>query len=135
MRSTQPPLGWFGLPAFDSCDAHSCRLAKRCGQVEISQIYSNRLAVGVKRGDGAPGGIRTHDPLLRRQPLYPLSYWDTVWPACGWKPGGDTGPLIFYEQAKRGVKATPLATPGLEPAGDGPLEPLGEAPASALVHQ
>ncbi len=27
--------------------------------------------------NGAPGGIRTHDPLLRRQPLYPLSYWDT----------------------------------------------------------
>ena len=21
--------------------------------------------------DGVPGGIRTHDPLLRRQPLYP----------------------------------------------------------------
>ena len=25
--------------------------------------------------DGAPGRIRTRDPLLRRQPLYPLSYW------------------------------------------------------------
>ena len=25
---------------------------------------------------GVPGGNRTHDPLLRRQPLYPLSYWD-----------------------------------------------------------
>ena len=25
---------------------------------------------------GVPGGIRTHDPLLRRQPLYPLSYRD-----------------------------------------------------------
>ena len=24
---------------------------------------------------GAPGRIRTRDPLLRRQPLYPLSYW------------------------------------------------------------
>ncbi len=24
--------------------------------------------------DGAPGGNRTHDPLLRRQLLYPLSY-------------------------------------------------------------
>ena len=23
---------------------------------------------------GAPGGNRTHDPLLRRQLLYPLSY-------------------------------------------------------------
>ena len=27
--------------------------------------------------DGVPGGIRTHDPLLRRQPLYPLSYRDS----------------------------------------------------------
>ena len=27
---------------------------------------------------GAPGGIRTRDHLLRRQPLYPLSYWDTL---------------------------------------------------------
>ena len=25
---------------------------------------------------GVPGGIRTPDPLLRRQPLYPLSYRD-----------------------------------------------------------
>ena len=25
---------------------------------------------------GVPGRIRTRDPLLRRQPLYPLSYWD-----------------------------------------------------------
>ena len=33
---------------------------------------------GVEDGpiaDGAPGRIRTRDPLLRRQPLYPLSYW------------------------------------------------------------
>ena len=27
-----------------------------------------------RKKNGAPGGIRTHDPLLRRQPLYPLSY-------------------------------------------------------------
>ncbi len=29
---------------------------------------------GVKQNEksaGVPGGIRTHDPLLRRQPLYP----------------------------------------------------------------
>ncbi len=26
---------------------------------------------------GVPGRIRTRDPLLRRQPLYPLSYWDS----------------------------------------------------------
>ena len=25
---------------------------------------------------GVPGRIRTRDPLLRRQPLCPLSYWD-----------------------------------------------------------
>ncbi len=25
---------------------------------------------------GVPGWIRTNDPLLRRQPLYPLSYRD-----------------------------------------------------------
>ena len=29
-----------------------------------------------KFGFGVPGRIRTRDPLLRRQPLYPLSYWD-----------------------------------------------------------
>ena len=27
--------------------------------------------------NGVPDRIRTCDPLLRRQPLYPLSYWDT----------------------------------------------------------
>ena len=27
---------------------------------------------------GVPGGIRTRDPLLRRQPLYPLSYRDCL---------------------------------------------------------
>ena len=30
---------------------------------------------------GVPGGIRTHDPLLRRQLLYPLSYRDCAAPA------------------------------------------------------
>ena len=29
---------------------------------------------------GVPGGIRTHDPLLRRQLLYPLSYRDNFIP-------------------------------------------------------
>ena len=28
--------------------------------------------------DGAPGGDRTHDPLLRRQLLYPLSYQGVI---------------------------------------------------------
>ena len=27
---------------------------------------------------GVPGGIRTHDPLLRRQSLFPLSYRDNI---------------------------------------------------------
>ena len=32
-------------------------------------------------GGGTPGRIRTRDPLLRRQPLYPLSYWglNSIW--------------------------------------------------------
>ena len=30
--------------------------------------------VQVFEKNGAPGGDRTHDPLLRRQLLYPLSY-------------------------------------------------------------
>ena len=30
-----------------------------------------------ERKNGAPGGDRTHDPLLRRQLLYPLSYQGT----------------------------------------------------------
>ena len=33
-------------------------------------------------GVGVPGRIRTRDMLLRRQPLYPLSYWDTVYRKC-----------------------------------------------------
>ncbi len=28
---------------------------------------------------GVPGRIRTRDPLLRRQPLCPLSYWDVIY--------------------------------------------------------
>ena len=31
-----------------------------------------------ENGFGVPGGIRTHGPLLRRQPLCPLSYWDAL---------------------------------------------------------
>ena len=32
-----------------------------------------RLSIGLilASKNGVPGGIRTHDPLLRRQPLYP----------------------------------------------------------------
>ncbi len=35
-------------------------------------------AVALDTGIGVPGRIRTRDPLLRRQPLYPLSYWDAM---------------------------------------------------------
>ena len=31
-----------------------------------------------RSGDGAPGGIRTHDPQLRKLVLYPLSYGRTI---------------------------------------------------------
>ena len=36
-----------------------------------------RLQIPLHSENGAPGGIRTHDPLLRRQLLYPLSYQGT----------------------------------------------------------
>ena len=39
---------------------------------------SNSLQPDTNNVAGAPGGIRTRDHLLRRQPLYPLSYWDTL---------------------------------------------------------
>ncbi len=32
----------------------------------------------IKKTNGAPGGDRTHDPLLRRQLLYPLSYQGVI---------------------------------------------------------
>ena len=34
--------------------------------------------VQVFEKNGAPGGDRTHDPLLRRQLLYPLSYQGVI---------------------------------------------------------
>ena len=55
--------------------------------VKVKQIVKQNRKVtcnSVDRGavlasnSGVPGGIRTHDPLLRRQPLYPLSYRDTL---------------------------------------------------------
>ena len=36
------------------------------------------------RVDGVPGGGRTHDSLLRRQLLYPLSYGDQ-WAMGPWR--------------------------------------------------
>ena len=35
---------------------------------------SNHLSYSRHENLGAPGATRTHDPLLRRQMLYPLSY-------------------------------------------------------------
>ena len=37
--------------------------------------FKGSVVEGSPIADGAPGRIRTRDPLLRRQPLYPLSYW------------------------------------------------------------
>ena len=54
-----------------------------------------------KRGDGAPGGIRTHDPLLRRQTLYPLSYRGTHE-----EEPVDTSLQLSYERLRTSVKAT-----------------------------
>ena len=38
--------------------------------------------VQVFEKNGAPGGDRTHDPLLRRQLLYPLSYQGIMQKSC-----------------------------------------------------
>ncbi len=47
-------------------------------------------------GAGAPGGIRTRDHLLRRQPLYPLSYWDTLSTYREWYPSLEIGVKLPY---------------------------------------
>jgi hypothetical protein len=43
---------------------------------ERTRAITSVITGGPKLGeeDGAPGGTRTHDLLLRRQTLYPLSY-------------------------------------------------------------
>ena len=46
----------------------------RISKKNIRKLRGKSLSVDY---DGVPGGIRTHDPLLRRQPLYPLSYRDS----------------------------------------------------------
>ena len=53
-------------------DSKWCHLATKLG----IRGKARALMGGV---GGVPGRIRTRDPLLRRQPLYPLSYWDTSW--------------------------------------------------------
>ena len=49
---------------------------------KVKQNGGNSTTGNQRRGKfeaniGVPGGIRTHDPLLRRQPLCPLSYRDS----------------------------------------------------------
>ena len=41
-------------------------------ELNKTDIGSGQMGKGTK--SGSPGGNRTHDPLLRRQLLYPLSY-------------------------------------------------------------
>jgi hypothetical protein len=55
-----------------------CRLVNTPVNDE-SQSVNNQVAdLGLTdTKSGVPGRIRTRDPLLRRQPLYPLSYWDS----------------------------------------------------------
>ena len=71
----------------------------------ISDLRLDRLV-------GVPGRIRTRDPLLRRQPLYPLSYWDMVtdastilagpWPVklCRRPVGGRSGSCRSLRKAQ-----------------------------------
>ena len=50
---------------------------------QIAATRGGKLTTGGQRAwQGAPGWTRTHNLLLRRQALYPLSY------------GGDTAPII-----------------------------------------
>ena len=47
------------------------------GSAGMVPMGHRSLANGKDKKSGVPGRIRTRDPLLRRQPLYPLSYWDS----------------------------------------------------------
>ena len=60
-------------------------------------------------GSGAPGGIRTRDMLLRRQPLYPLSYWDTLYRAsvARLSEAGQPNRRRMYAKLRRAVGAWP----------------------------
>ena len=40
-------------------------------QNNIFRVRKDRIYPNLKLKSGVPGGIRTHDPLLRRQLLYP----------------------------------------------------------------
>ncbi len=65
---------------------------------KVKQIVKQNLRLGdslhnnrrIRTQNGVPGGIRTHDPLLRRQPLYPAElqghiYYSNLTP--GWRQG------------------------------------------------
>jgi hypothetical protein len=51
---------------------------KKLSKIRISRKVSVAIRKNASNVDynGVPGRIRTDDPLLRRQPLYPLSYRD-----------------------------------------------------------
>ena len=70
-----PPVTAPGPEKFKNQVLSEEALADRIRCIGISGL---RLAAhqGYGRWNGVPGRIRTRDPLLRRQPLYPLSYWD-----------------------------------------------------------
>jgi hypothetical protein len=53
---------------------------------------------GSDPADGAPGGIRTHDPQLRKLVLYPLSYGRTMCDLAereGFEPSVELPPRRF----------------------------------------
>ena len=53
-------------------------LPLQCGDTVLYELGDTPVGAYQDVGDcvGVPGRIRTCDPLLRRQPLYPLSYRD-----------------------------------------------------------
>ena len=53
---------------------------KQC-QIYLKHCFYFLYPVLTKK-NGTPGGDRTHDPLLRRQLLYPLSYRSTFYIIC-----------------------------------------------------
>ena len=70
-----PESGHTGFRDWDSTTGKFTRF-----QVNLNDIKKSSRTVGSKRGAGYPllsgalGATRTHDPLVRNQVLYPLSY-------------------------------------------------------------
>ena len=77
-------------------DLYRDRTARRRG---LAQLRIFILIVGTERSGGVPGRIRTSDPLLRRQPLCPLSYWD----ACG-QPNAGSRISTGYKYLTNGLR-------------------------------